>query len=296
MCQKNAWPVVPSAHPVRVYADWMNLYLAELRIFGGETKVNAHLEHISRMAKQLSGGPHLVCIYLNLGVFKARHPFDMVKLLFGCQRMGFDVIDVPLLGGRDQVDPALISDMLWHHQAEPLGVPFLLISADRGFAPMLAEIRRSRVVYIGLPTTSRVPLLCKAATGWSWVHPQAWRYVAIYDAMNPDKVSPSGRVDNLVETYPEYCLGLALSEKCLPALAKNPAYVSTDALRARVAESIASFAWRPDHERNIDLLIGAVKFYGIASQRNRAVTINLDHRALTTGRKHHQPSARRSAI
>lgn len=295
MSFENGWPVVPSARPVRVYVDWMNLYLAEQHVFEGETPVIAYLEYISRMAKQLSIGSRRVCIYLNVGVFKYRHPYDAAKLLAGCHRMKFEIIDVPLQNDQDQVDPAMINDMLWHNRAEKADVPFLFISADRGFAPMLAEIRRTRAMFIGLPTNRRLPLLSKATTGWSWVHPQAWRYVAIYDAMNLDDVSSEGRVNGLVETYPEYCLGLALSEKCLLAVAKNPASTSSDVLRSLVTESIASFAWRPDHEQNIELLIGALKFYGIVAQRNRAVTINLDHRALTPRRKNRTSSDRRSA-
>lgn len=296
MCQKNDWPAAPSTGPVEVYVDWMNLYLAEQHVFEGETPVIAHLEYISKMAKRLSSGPRRVYIYLNVGVFKSRCPFDMVKLISGCSRMRFTIVDVPLVDGKDQVDPAMISDMLWHNRAEPSDITFLFISADRGFAPMLAEIRRSRAIYIGLPTTSRVPLLGKAATGWNWVHPLAWRYVAIYDAMNPEQVSMQYRVNDLVETYPEYCLGLALSERCLLAVAKNPACVSIDALRARVAESIASFAWRPDHERNIELLVGALKFYEIVSQHNRSVTINRNHRAFQNRKKPNRSPARQLAI
>lgn len=295
MSFENGWPVVPSAHSVEVYVDWMNLYLANLHVYGGQYNCGESLKNLWRLAVQLGSEPRRVFLYLNVQVFKAKHSVTWFKLLKSCRAMKINIVDVPLIDGKDQVDPWMIDVMLNRNRKAHPDISFLFVSADRGFEPMLTEIRQTRAIYIGLPTTPRIPLLSKATTGWSWVHPEAWQHIAVFDALNPDDVSPAGRINNLVEVNAEYCRGLAMSERCIAKIRQSTDFDSVDALRAAITEALVNFAWVPDHERNIDLFTGAMIRYQIVKRRGQALVINLDHRALAPRQKNRTSSDRRSA-
>ncbi len=292
----NLWLQRSTASDVEVYVDWMNLYLAGRNVFDGLTDVHAHLHHLWEMAMTVGKNPSRVYIYLNVTMFRKNHPSDCLKLLSECRKMNFFIVDVPLVDGKDQVDPWMIEVMTRRNHTVDVRVPFLFVSADRGFAPMLAEIRQNRKIFIGLPTTPKIPLLSKATSGWNWIHPRAWRHVAVYDAMHPTEISSECRVNNLVETRHEYCLGLALAQRCLANIRQQDAFVSNSAIEAFVADAIKPFAWRNDNEENVFLLSGALFHYEVIRRCGRGLVISADHRAVKKEPNKKPSRYRRSAV
>ncbi len=278
----NPWPTQPLPGPLEVYVDWMNLFLAGQRVFDGGPNVTDLLGHLCRLVNGLDRGAQ-INLYLNVPRFKTYTKYCWFDLVHACRRARVNIVNVPLgAGGQDEVDPWMIEAMSKRNRGARPHISFLFVSADRGFAPMIEEVRRSRPIYLGLPTTPQVPSLARSATAWRRVNPLAWRHIGIYDTFCPDEAPNDYRINHLVETEPEYCRGFALASRCLQVITTQHAFVSYAALRASVATAIQRFAWMPDHERNIELLARALIHYQVVLGRPRdpALTLNLEHRAI----------------
>lgn len=164
-----------------VFVDFMNAFLSRTRTYQGPcydtyTIVSSCMELGQSIAQDARVG-----IYLNMRAFCTKQPGQYQRLLQCREELDITIVDVPMHEGKDQVDPAIIEDMLRLSEDTEAALPFLLVSADNGFGPTLEELRRKRDAYVGLPIDGIVSNLTKAATGWRWIHPVGWLALALRD-------------------------------------------------------------------------------------------------------------------
>jgi hypothetical protein len=172
------WPT-QRCEDALVFVDFMNVYLARYDTFQGPCyNIHTLLRACLDLGRSIARDP-LVVVYLDLDTFDVKNPGDWPKLRRSCEELDIYIVDVMSDCGADQVDPAIIEDMLRMNEELKTDIPFVLISADKGFMPAVTEVRKKREMYIGLPINGCISALARASDGWRWIHPTGWDAMAM---------------------------------------------------------------------------------------------------------------------
>ncbi len=181
-----------------VPVDFMNVYLDDGSVYQGPCRnLRILLSSFVELGRQVGQDP-LVAIYLDVQRFKGEHQHDWAVIEAATAEFGIGIFDVPAKNYQDQVDPVIIEHLLQVNEDAAPEIPVLLISADKGFIPVIEELRRTRNVYVGHPLNGNLSWIRNASDGWKWIHPCGWAALAVHDLFvgvtrDPGLVTPRYR-------------------------------------------------------------------------------------------------------
>ncbi len=227
----SSWPETPE-RDVCVFVDATNIIMSADDIYQGNFSTKKTLENIYRVAREIGNNVHMV-IYLETGDFKKYNLIDYMELGLTARSCGANVIHVPQKDGRDNVDAVMIEDMLQLNRFPDRTIPFLVVTADKHFIPVITLVREHRPIYSGLPTQNKLPSISRTAVGWHWIDRLSWRHMALYDALCPHVCPDQSYVEFTKKRLPDFIKTWGVLAPILETLKSLPTcYCLDDVLEA----------------------------------------------------------------
>lgn len=168
-----------------VFVDTDNLLIQDDCPYTPIHSVAEALKWVVNFAGEIAEDPG---IYAFVDMQREHPNSDRGEFATACDSLGITVIHTPSnQHGRDQVDSGIINEWFNQHRNLPLEVPFILVSLDKDFIPMLDETsQKGRPIYIGLPTQQFYPPHVQRFQGCSWLDSLADQHRSMSFLLNED--------------------------------------------------------------------------------------------------------------
>lgn len=262
-----------------VFIDADNLLIQEDCPVDPDFTISQALDRVVTFARQITDDPGL---YAFVDMQREHPNANRRDLAVECDSRGIRVLHVPSnWKNKDQVDAGIINEWYDQHRNLPLEVPFLLISLDKDFIPMLQETKRGgRAVYIGMPTHHFYPPHVEEFEGFGWLDPLADQHRAMSFLLNTDGQRARPEFEATFErVYPDYRLWQKAFEELSRAFLAQPQRIFP------APEDLGDFliqTWRPlnlgpaDVARVLPYLI----IYGYLERANGIWKPDFEHQLL----------------
>jgi hypothetical protein len=262
-----------------VFVDADNLLIQDDCPYTPMFSVGGALNQVVTFSRQVADDPG---IYAFVDMKRAHPNSNRDELAEECEHRGIRVIHMPSnKNGKDQVDTGIINEWFSQHRNLPLSVPFVLISLDKDFIPMLEETKRDgRPIYIGMPTHLFYPPHVEAFNGFGWLDSQADHHRAMCFLLNPDGARARPEFELKFERiYPDYRRWQAAFETLSGAILEQPNRVF-EKLPALMEFLVAT--WQPLDlgPQDIQMVLPYLIWYSYLIQQDGIWSPDFDHRLL----------------
>lgn len=172
------------------------------RPFDRKKGVRAHIERVLKLASKLGEDYHIT-LFEDL---RAEQYGTLEEL--ECAVNGIAVGKLTLVHCRglkedeDLIKLTVIQALKRAHRTVHHHVPFCLVASSRHYEQTVQRITEAdRIVYVGLPTLTRLPVTAKAATAACWLDTNAAIYQALHARLTPVRATRDAAMKFLRRDY-----------------------------------------------------------------------------------------------